>query len=274
MQLREFDYSSIQTVRKRCIHYANDGNTVVKHWRELYPLESITGYRDFAGLYLEYVKEDYSEFFRVYNDLGNDCIEYGYLSSWYGVTEEAVTALKGYATFIGLNGYKRKLEQMEMRGAWINNAMIRGLADAGELELAEHYRVYHETQLQTRDEEILARQKELEQEEQQRELERQARLEEQVRVAEKCILERKELVNDPYDGSTIILHLMKKHGIIPPLRTQGWINEKLAKVTAHDNSISYSFRKTKGGKASQTAVDCLFQLRDRIDQVYSESQAA
>ena len=274
MRLREFDYSSVQPVRKRCIQYAKDGNTVVKHWLQLYPLETITGCRKFSGLFLEYYKKDYSEYFRVYNDLGSDCVEYGYLSGWYDVTEEAVEHLEKIEAFIGLEGYKLWLAQMEQQGSWINNAMIRGLTDAGELELAEHYRVYHEIQLQARDEKALARQKELEQEKQKRELERQTRMKEQVRAAEKCILERKELANDPYEGSTIILYLMKKHGIVPPLRTQGWINEKLAKVTAHDDSISYSFRKTKGGKASQTAVDCLFQLRDRIDQVYSENQAA
>ncbi len=99
-------------------------------------------------------------------------------------------------------------------------------------------------------------------------------MEKQVSDAERCFLERKELANEPCDGGTIILHLMKKYGIIPPLRTQGWINEKLVKVTAHDVSISYTFRKSKKCKASQTAVDCLFQLRDRIDQTYSKSQSA
>ncbi len=54
MRLREFDYSSIQTVRKRCIQYGRDGNTVVKHWLELYPLEVITEYRVFSDLFLEY----------------------------------------------------------------------------------------------------------------------------------------------------------------------------------------------------------------------------
>ncbi len=134
--------------------------------------------------------------------------------------------------------------------------------------------LYHDKKARERDEKYKARQAEFERERQEKERQHQAELEKQVSDAERCILERKELANEPYDGSTLILHLMKKHGIVPPLRTQGWINEKLVKVTAHDDSISYTFRKSKKCKASQTAVDYLFQLRDRIDQTYSNSQSA
>ncbi len=274
MQLREFDYSSVQTARKRCIQYAKDGNTVVKHWLGLYPLEVITGCREFSNLFLEYYKKGYSEYFRIYNDLGTDCVEYGYLSGWYGVTEEAIEHLKEYVPFIGLEGYKLWLAKMEQTGSWINNAMIRGLADAGELELAEHYKEYHDKKARERDEKEKARRAEFERERQEKERKHQAELEEQVLDAERCILDRKELANVPYEGSTIILHLMKKHGIIPPLRTQGWINEKLLKVIIRDDSLSLTYAKTKKCKASRTVVDYLVQLRDKIDQAYSNSKSA
>lgn len=274
MRLTEFDFTKLSAVKKRCIRYAKDGNTVVKRWIELYPLEVITGCREFSGLFLEHYKKDYSEYFRIYNDLGSDCVEYGYLSGWYGVGEEAVEHLKKYEVFIGLEGYKLWLAQKEERGEWINNAMIRGLTDAGELELAEHYRQYHDQQVREREERALARQKELEEESRQREVERQAKLEKQVSDAERCILERKELANEPYDGSTIILHLMKKHGIVPPLRTQGWVNEKLLKVIIRDDSLSLTYAKTKKCKASRTVVDYLVQLRDKIDLAYANSQSA
>ncbi len=273
MRLTEYDFTKLSAVKKRCIQYAKDGNTVVKHWMELYPMEVITGCRAFSGLFLEYYKKDYSEYFRVYNDLGSDCVEYGYLSGWYGVTEEAVEHLKKIEAFIGLEGYKLWLAQKEERGEWINNAMIRGLTDAGELELAEYYRQYHDQQVKEREERALARQKELEEESRQREAERQVELEKQVSDAERCILERKELANGPYDGSTIILHLMKKHCIAPPLRTQGWINEKLVKVTILNDSIRFTFQKSKKCKASKTVGDYLFQLRDKIDMAYAPETA-
>ncbi len=175
--------------------------------------------------------------------------------------------------FIGLEGYKLWLTQMEQNGSWINNAMIRGLADAGELELAEHYRQYHDQQAKAREERALARQKELEQESRQRELERQTELEKHVSDAERCILERKELMNISYEGSTIILHLMKKHGIIPPLRTQGWINKKLLKVIIRDYSLSLTYAKIQKCKASRTIGDYLVLLRDKIDRAYSGVQS-
>ncbi len=273
MQLREYDYSAAQTVRKRCIHYAKDGNTVVKHWRDLYPLETVTGCKVLSGLYLQYEKEDYSELFRVYNDLGSDCVEYGYLSGWYGVTEEAVQRLKEYIPFIGLEGYKLWLAQKELKGEWINNSMIRGLADAGEVVLAGYYREYHDQQVRLRDEKTQTRQAELEQRQREEEQKRQEELKALVFAAEKCILERQEVINAPCDGKTIILYLMKKYGIVPPLRTQGWINEKLVKVTVHDDSINFTFQKTKKCKASESVADYLFQLRDKIDMAYTSETA-
>ncbi len=76
-----------ETQAKGC----NGKSPVVKHWLQLYPLEAITGCRAFSGLFLEYYKKDYSEYFRVYNDLGSDCVEYGYLSGWYGVKVVLIT---------------------------------------------------------------------------------------------------------------------------------------------------------------------------------------
>ncbi len=274
MRFNEYDFTTVQTVRKRCIHFAKDGDTVVKHWRELYPMEAITGHREFSGLYLEHKKKDYAEYFRIYNDLRADCVEYGYLSGWYGVTEEAVEHLKKYVPFIGLEGYKLWLAQMEQKGTWINNAMIRGLADSGELELAAHYQEYHDNLARLNAEKRAIAQAELERKRQEEEQLRQEEREAQILATEKALYLRQPVDNVSFDGNTIILYLMKKHGIIPPLRTQGWINERLIRVTFQHDSISLLFQKTKGKKGSPTAVDCLFQLREKIHEIYSADQAA
>ncbi len=130
-------------------------------------------------------------------------MEYGYLSGWYGVTEEAIEHLKKYELFIGLEGYKLWLTQMEKKDEWINNAMIRGLTDAGELELAEHYKEYHDKKARERDEKEKTRRAEFKRERQEKEQRCQAEMEKQVLDAERCILERRELTNEPYDGSTL-----------------------------------------------------------------------
>lgn len=272
MQLRNFDISQVTAVKKRCILYAADGNKVIKRWRMLYPLERVTEQPEFSGLYLEFKKESYSECFRIYNDLGHDCVAYGYLSGWYGVAEEVVEHLKEYVPFIGLDGYKNRLAQIEKEKGWINNVMIQGLTDAGELELAEHYRAYHESQLQAREERTRIRHEELEEENRQRRLARQANLEKQVLEAERCIRMRQRLENAPSDGCTIVLYLMKKYGIKPPSGTCGWINSKLVYVTMQNDSVSYGFRRRKKGQGSKMVIDYLIQLRDKVDQACSAAQ--
>ena len=48
--------------------------------------------------------------------------------------------------------------------------------------------------------------------------------------------------NEEVDGVSVINVLMRKHGINVPLRTQGWINSKLAKIIFNkDGKISYKF---------------------------------
>ncbi len=269
MRLRDYDFTTAPTVRKRCIHYAKDGNKVVKHWRELYPLEVITGHPEFAGLYLEHEKVEYSEYFRVYNDLGADCIQYDCLSVWYRVTEEAVERLNQWTPYIGLEGYKKWLEKMEAEEGWINNAMIRALTDSGETELAVHYRAYHQRQLAMREEKARSRKADQERREQEEAAARQAQQDAQIQAAEQCILNGGTLQNEQILNTTVVLFLMKKHGIIPPLRTQGWINERLVKVSFLDNRISCTYHKSKGGKCSMVVFDCLAQLRDKVEKAHA-----
>lgn len=49
----------------------------------------------------------------------------------------------------------------------------------------------------------------------------------------------------------MINYLMQRYGIEVPLRTQGWINVKLAEVTVQDGGCSLRFYKSKNCKCSQ-----------------------
>lgn len=62
------------------------------------------------------------------------------------------------------------------------------------------------------------------------------------------------LVEDGYKVSeySIINHLMRRFGVKIPLRTQGWINKKLASVTIRDGRCSgASYYRKKGSSCSQ-----------------------
>jgi hypothetical protein len=55
-----------------------------------------------------------------------------------------------------------------------------------------------------------------------------------------------------YDGKNPVLDLFRLYGVKIPLRTQGWVNNRLAAIKGD----SYSFYTSNGGKASSAFMDC------------------
>ena len=60
---------------------------------------------------------------------------------------------------------------------------------------------------------------------------------------------------------SVVNHLMRRYGIKVPLRTQGWINDKLATATIRDGVCAHvQYRKTKNGKGSQAVFGYMTEL--------------
>ena len=75
-----------------------------------------------------------------------------------------------------------------------------------------------------------------------------------------------------YGSYAIVNHLMRLYGVEVPLRTQGWINEKLVSlrvVNGRCNDLRY--RTKKGGRCSEKIFACVNEL---IRKVCSETEAA
>ena len=75
-----------------------------------------------------------------------------------------------------------------------------------------------------------------------------------------------------YGSYAIVNHLMRLYGVEVPLRTQGWINEKLVSlrvVNGRCNDLRY--RTKKGGRCSEKIFACVNEL---IKKVCSEMEAA
>lgn len=267
MELREFNFNDIGTVRKRCIMYANDGNKVVKHWRNLYPLEIITHHPEFKGFYLEIVNGDYNTDYKFYNDLGKDLILYDWISSWKNIEKEVIDQLTAYLPYIELEGFKKYLAEGESKNAWINNSHIKALIDCGELELAHHYTEYHENQLKVREERERKRHEEYIDHQAEIEKQKQEEITEKVLNAERNFRDKVDVQNVDCDGVSVILYLMRKYGIKVPLKTQGWLNNTLAFVKWDENKeIYYSYYKKKGCKGSQSAFKYLRELEASINR--------
>lgn len=100
--------------------------------------------------------------------------------------------------------------------------------------------------------------------------ERNQRAEQQVQEALRVIREGGVLQNDTvefyrsrHDSSacSIVLYLMRQYQVDVPLRTQGWINERLANATIADGRCSHlQFWGRKRDKASQRFVACMNEL--------------
>ncbi|GHV47660.1 hypothetical protein FACS189499_05550 [Clostridia bacterium] len=59
-----------------------------------------------------------------------------------------------------------------------------------------------------------------------------------------------------YDGKNPVLDLFRLYGVALPLKTQGWVNKRLAEIKGD----SYSFYTSNGGKASSAFMDALHRL--------------
>ena len=100
--------------------------------------------------------------------------------------------------------------------------------------------------------------------------ERNRLAEQQVQDAIRTIREGGVLQNDTvefyrsrHDSSacSIVLCLMRRYQVDVPLRTQGWINNKLAAATIADGRCSHlRFWGRKRDRASRRFVDCMNEL--------------
>lgn len=72
-----------------------------------------------------------------------------------------------------------------------------------------------------------------------------------------------QLYRSKYDYSdySIINYLMRLYQVDVPLRTQGWINEKLASATIEDGKCEHlQFFRSKNGRCSQKFFECMDNL--------------
>lgn len=113
------------------------------------------------------------------------------------------------------------------------------------------------------------------------EAEEKAFCEEQNRLSEQTIQDAIRIIKEggvlqnqtvkfyrsQYSSSSvsIVNYLMRKYGVNVPLRTQGWINEKLTSVTIENRKCEHlRYMKTKGAQCSQKFFDCMNELIHKV----------
>lgn len=270
MTLREVEFDKLNAVKILCIGFSKDGNSVVRRRRDLYPMEVITGDGALKGFYVEAINLNYFTDYMVWNDCGGIiAVKYLTFEEECEISEVIETMHRNMG-FKGTEGYKNLLSQKETTGEYINLAEISALEQLGESELAIHYSRYRENLLILQAQKKREREKQRELEQQKAEEERQKAFDARIAEAEDCIRNNKLLKNDSLDNEKhLVLYLMKKHNINVPLKTQGWINNKLASVTfAPDGVINIQYySRGKGCKCSESVYKYLDLLKAAVDEM-------
>lgn len=266
MRLMDVEFDRLATVRVKCIE--NDGHKAVSKWRNLYPLESVTGDAETKGFYFEVLGDQNFRYYTLWNDCeGLFAVNYKIsLNENHDVSGLAMLA-KNMEEFKGGEGYKKRLHQMEEKGCFISRADIMSMVKLGELDLAKRYSVYREDYIAELERKRKAEEAQKEAKRREEEEERKRELEAKVAEAEDCIRMHKRLENEELeDGRHIVLYLMKKYEIKVPLKTQGWINNKLTAVKFDkEEGTRVWFYRQKGCKCSESVYRYLDELKAAVD---------
>ena len=167
--------------------------------------------------------------------------------------------------YLGVDGFYKKLKEAEQNAWYINKVDIEICVLLGNIELAKHYAVYRERQITEKEAKRRVETAERERKEREEEEKRLAEIEKAILKAENNIFHQKEFNNHKVDGKSVINRLMDKYGIKVPLRTQGWINSKLAMISFDNGKISYRFYGKSQRDNSTVFMDYLVELKEAID---------
>lgn len=267
MILSEVEFNKLNTVDILCSKHSKSEKAIMKKC-SLYPIDVITGETSLKGFYIEVVSYDCFTDYVVWNDCGNGiAIKYLTLREEQDIAEVA-EIMRRNIKYKGAEGFKNYLSQRESNGTYINLAEIQVLELIGEAKLADHYGRYREDYLTRYEQKKQEQEKQRQIEQQKLAEERRREFDAKIAKAEDCIRENKLLKNDLLDNEKhLILYLLKKHDINVPLKTQGWINNKLDSVVFTQNGeITVYFYKSKGGKCPQSIYKYLGLLKAAVNK--------
>lgn len=242
MKLKQIDFNGVESVRKKCVTFAKDGNRMVKPYKTVYSMERITHDPRHRNVYIETCMNDLEYRLRLWDCLENFCISIGYVSG-ENTIEEVAQIINGLQ-YLGIEGFLNHVREKKESGKYIKKTEIEACRMLGKADYAQEYENYMEAYKKRLEEEWNKEEKEREELEERRKAEHRKEMESKFAKAEEAIKKRQVLMNVPMENSTLILQLMKRYGIKIPLKTQGWINKALARIFFDENGkITYCYYK-------------------------------
>lgn len=266
MKIKEINFDSLESVRKKCIKFAKDGNTVVKPYKTLYNLKKITHDEKHKNLYLEVVrgKEWQETHYQLWEDFQVICINQGWTQGFLDI--EKFTEKMFEYSYLGIDGFYKRLKESEEHGYYINKVDIEVCVLLGNIELAKRYSEYREKQIAENEIKRQVEKAERERRESEEKKNKLKEIEKFIADAENKIFHQKDLKNIELDRKSVVNKLMEKYGIKVPLRTQGWINSKLAMIVFNGGNISYKFYGKSQRDNSTVFIKYLVELENAINE--------
>lgn len=249
--------------KQRTICYKKDGNSITYHNKDMRLVEGClycgepeaeSQWNSYCMLYVRYPDQ------KVAMEIGTANADYSIEEAMSVVKRNGIETQDAFIEFI-----KRKIEaQDHIQLTWIEYLKyIRPtLIDA----CWESRKAFAEKQKQIRQE----RKAQREAEDKAFLAERQAEAEKLIAAAYDTIRHGGALENvdislyeSRYTCHTykIVNYLFRQNGVNCPIKTQGWINDKLIRANiTPEGTVNVQFWKSKNGKCSDKVFDCLFEL--------------
>lgn len=253
---------------KQVYGYKRDGNTVTSHRWKVFHLS--------GNLYLQEPQIDkygqrYAHIALFFQNVKIG-LDVGMLSGWQ-LDQYSAEEVERRISFVTVDAFRDTINAQMASGEHIKDSYIAFVRQYDEVQ-AEKMQSYKKEWRERKEHERQAEIAERERREAQERQERERTTAEAVEKAEQAIISGGYIGNKEIDGKPLFLHLFDKNGITVPIRSRGWIIERLASVTQHSNgtaSVSASV-SVKNKNVSKGFVSAYFELRNHLIKAQEEAE--
>jgi hypothetical protein len=253
MKINEINFDEYRQYKINCLMYKSNGNDLITKNIMLYNLYDITKVENMKNVYIRKTKINGYNNYHLFTDFGFICLEHVYLNDRLDLDNivKQIESLK----YNEYNTFKKNILDLIDNNAYIRDVEIQTCKLSNESvefieKLVNYKKEYKQKQIEKEKAKEVAKQKENE-----IRLENEINeLNELIKNSELKLLNKEKLYNDdikvPYidnDGdicykdTTLMLYLFKINKISVPIKTKGWINDKLNYITYNLNLDVYSY---------------------------------
>jgi hypothetical protein len=184
-------------------------------------------------------------------------------------TIDKLTEAINNSNYFTFDGFKQFISNKESNSQFINLCEIEIFAISGDMETAAYYNNYRNEYRSKQEQKERQEYAEREQKQNEREEAEIKVIDDKLTEAERKILNHETIYNEDIQETTLLLMLFKKYNINVPLKTQGWINKALAKISYKESIGNYTYSYYSSSRNSTVFSEYLDQLVNAIKHAYN-----